>query len=79
MTFLIPSIKHNLMLTSLVIGVSRVASSIFLFLMVAAAYTLFACAQTESFTVEIQSIAAALIQSMSVFGILFGPLIVDFA
>ncbi len=35
--------------------------------------------QTEAFTVEIQSIAAALIQTISVLGILFGPLVVRFA
>jgi len=30
LTFIIPSIKHNLVLTSLVIGLSRVASSKFI-------------------------------------------------
>ncbi len=36
-----------------------------------------ACFQIESFTVEIQSTAAGLIEGFSLFGVLMGPLVVD--
>lgn len=40
-------------------------------------YTMTACFQMEAFTVEIQSTAAGFIEALSLYGVLFAPLLVD--
>lgn len=50
---------------------------VFFNLNLAVAYTMIACFQIESFTVEIQSTAAGFIEAFSLYGVLLAPLVVD--
>ncbi len=76
--FMVPLIEESRVLSAGLIGVSRIFFSIFYFSL-AIGYTLIVCLQTESFSVQIQSTAAGIIESISLLGIILAPSIVSYS
>ncbi len=76
--FMVPMIEESRVLSAGLIGVSRIFFSRF-YLSLAIGYTLIVCLQTESFSVQIQSTAAGMIESISLLGIIVAPSIVSYS